>query len=145
MRLDVEENHVEMTGVFEAANRFGADLGISIFADDPQASLLHGGEMRTAGEKGDVELRPSHLRPDVAADGATAGDEEFHVSKTMAFSGKLFVSPGARSLPESSMMPMWTPMGSIISGGRAALQERMKRRPSAPVGRSLPARESSRL
>src|SRR5271170_4188851 len=36
-------------------------------------------------------------------------------------------------------------MRSIISGGSDALQERMKRRPSAPAGRSSAARERSRL
>src|SRR5271168_5115462 len=36
-------------------------------------------------------------------------------------------------------------MRSIISGGREALQERMKRSPSAPSGRFSPARARRRL
>src|SRR5438876_10050734 len=36
-------------------------------------------------------------------------------------------------------------MRTIISGGRDALHERMNLSPSAPAGRSSPARESSRL
>ena len=78
MRLHAEKDHVGGADRSQIPRDLGPDLEVAVGADDAQAALPHGAEMRAACEQHDVGANPREPRADVSADRAGAGDDDPH-------------------------------------------------------------------
>ena len=78
VRLDAEKDHVGGADRSQIPRDLGPDLEVAVGADDAQAALPHGAEMRAACEQHDVGANPREPRADVSADRAGARDDDPH-------------------------------------------------------------------
>jgi hypothetical protein len=78
MRLHAEHDDIEFARAFETADHPGAHFEIAFRADHAQPALTHRFEMLAARKESHILVRARHLRADVTADGARAGDQKPH-------------------------------------------------------------------
>src|SRR5258708_2955254 len=78
MGLYAEKNDVHRPGFRDVANDARMHFEVAVRADYAQAAFLHGPQVRTACEQGDIVGGARQAGSDVSSDGACAGDQEFH-------------------------------------------------------------------
>jgi hypothetical protein len=81
MGFDTQNDYVRGAGFYQAGQVAGdgrVHVEIAFGADDGQAALLNGPQMRTAGKKSDVCAGARQAGPHVAADGPRSGDQKPH-------------------------------------------------------------------
>src|SRR6185503_11535804 len=97
VRLDAEEDDVGGADGAEVAGRMGLDLEVTIGTDDAKPSLLHRLQVRAACVEDHVAAGSCEPGTDIPADGACAGDDDFH-----EFRGRLPAAVSCREVAGAS-------------------------------------------